>query len=675
MKNCSKCNLNFEDNIKFCGNCGSPLSIVNKIVSRTEAKIIVFEEKLKENQLNVDLLSEYAEFLYENSKYNEAISILFRILVISNKNQYANDFLFKIYQELKQYKNAIEIGEELLIQNPQNIVLIEDLIKLAIEIKDINKEFEFYNKILLVDPNNINALSKNAKILIDNNRICEATKIYSKLDSLGSLDYMVCIYSGIVKTLSGDYQNAIKNFESGLKSATLTNRDISIVRGKLFLAYCLYKTNSKLIEIERIFNSINFKTLKDTPFDNDEDIVIEIMSHILFKNLEKIGNTKNTNVEINYLIESIIDAVKPILSEKSNAIIADSYHNVAIKQKELGLNDGALDLIKKALFLNPKEIKYSDFKDEIQIIVDSKNAKHERNNETIIVIIGLIVIIGIISIRYILKYNQDEAWKYAKTTNSSNSYESYLKSYPDGKYKITADSLREEAMWLESVNSNSVEEFDKYTTTFPNGKYLTKSKKNVEELIWKKILSEQSSDLMETYLQRFPEGKYKTKVIGLIDDCNWNSIKNSNVKSAHENYLRKSPNGKYRQEASNKIEKINYTELHKNDWAIGWWESGARFIRIEDSKSCIYGSYSTMYYGTYTIEGSVLNFKAEKFIKKEYIKGQSTFNGGGISFNYNDPLKSYEKSDETPSDYTADFTIDFKNQSFELDGYVYKRSK
>ena len=67
-KRCLRCNLNYDEDKKFCKNCGSPLSIIIKTVSKVDAKKFVFEEKLKENRLDIKLLSEYAQFLFDSKE-------------------------------------------------------------------------------------------------------------------------------------------------------------------------------------------------------------------------------------------------------------------------------------------------------------------------------------------------------------------------------------------------------------------------------------------------------------------------------------------------------------------------------------------------------------------------------------------------------------------------------
>jgi len=66
MKTCKKCNISYGDDKKFCKKCGSSLTQEYNIDPKELAKKSVFEEKLKADSLNVALLLEYSQFLYNN---------------------------------------------------------------------------------------------------------------------------------------------------------------------------------------------------------------------------------------------------------------------------------------------------------------------------------------------------------------------------------------------------------------------------------------------------------------------------------------------------------------------------------------------------------------------------------------------------------------------------------
>lgn len=77
MKTCVKCNSTFADDKKFCLKCGAPLTMIHQIEPKEVAKKNVFEDRLKVDPLNIEILHEYALFLFNNQLFSEAKRTLF----------------------------------------------------------------------------------------------------------------------------------------------------------------------------------------------------------------------------------------------------------------------------------------------------------------------------------------------------------------------------------------------------------------------------------------------------------------------------------------------------------------------------------------------------------------------------------------------------------------------
>ena len=90
-----------------------------------------------------------------------------------------------------------------------------------------------------------------------------------------------------------------------------------------------------------------------------------------------------------------------------------------------------------------------------------------------VIIVPVIAVILFASIVIYKRTKENNAWELATKTNSSTSYEDYLKSYPNGKYKIKADSLFENAFWKEVNDSNFIESYRNYKIKFPNGRFIS----------------------------------------------------------------------------------------------------------------------------------------------------------------------------------------------------------
>jgi len=95
MKTCLKCNLSYDNDKNFCKKCGSPLVTEYNIGPKEVAKKSVYEDRLKIEPLNLELLHEYAQFLFNNLLFKEAINVELKILAIKEGDVIAKELLFK----------------------------------------------------------------------------------------------------------------------------------------------------------------------------------------------------------------------------------------------------------------------------------------------------------------------------------------------------------------------------------------------------------------------------------------------------------------------------------------------------------------------------------------------------------------------------------------------------
>jgi hypothetical protein len=90
-----------------------------------------------------------------------------------------------------------------------------------------------------------------------------------------------------------------------------------------------------------------------------------------------------------------------------------------------------------------------------------------------VIIVAVIAVILFASIVTYKRTKENNAWESAIKMNRSTSYEDYIKLYPNGRYKIKADSLFENAFWKEVNDSNFIESYRNYKIKFPNGRFIS----------------------------------------------------------------------------------------------------------------------------------------------------------------------------------------------------------
>jgi len=577
MKSCKKCNISYEDDKKFCKKCGSPLFTEYNIDPKEVAKKAVYEDRLKLDPLNIEILHEFAQFLFNNLLFQESISVSLKILAINESDIIAKELLFKSYLKINKFKETAEIGEQLLIEKPGDISLLENLAKLSIEIKNHDKALEYYDKILSLQPANSSALYNKALILLRKNDIKEAIEIFKVIYNKEQNDRITTIYIGIDKALNADYEASINILTPVLSENNIAKNEIDNNRGFLYLAYslCMLKVDSKIF---RWFSLINIQILKKYFHVLDEQTLAKTISFFVNNKLSIIEQTPDTKEDIDDLVKKYLIPTELYFTKNTSSIVAEIWYNIAIKQKDLGFYEEALITCKKAIDILQDDNRYKDKYKEIKKLLEDNTRKSKRKTKIIIGIISFSILIIIILIITFIKLKESNAWELAKTTNTFSSYQTYQNLYPDGKYIEEANKMQEESLWKEVLSKNTVQSYDNYISLYINGKYIKEVKDKREDVFWEEIKKQNTVGSYDLYLSQYPNGKYikifdfkeitanvygKIKYIGQIKDGKKDGIGIGIIQTNNKDW-----NGKYIGEWRNDKE---------NGYGIIVWIVGDRY--------------------------------------------------------------------------------------------------
>ena len=618
----------------------------------------------------MSVLSEYAQFLFDNERYEYANSVLLRIEAIDEKNLFAKNLLFNSYLKLKQYSDALSVGEELLLIDEKNISLIFQLAETSSALNMQEKEMSFYDKALNIEPSNIIALEKKASSLLNKNLIAEALPLFDKLHSLGQTQRLTIIYAGTSKIINKDFKTGI-----GLLHYSILNEsDVHNSRGYLFLAYALCQTNGELDYIERHFKKIRFNDLKSSPFALDEELAAKVILHIITQKINAIQSLNETGKQgINKIIQNYLVSDESYYTKTTFPTLAEAWFVIGLQQKELCLFSDAEYSFQKAFVLNTNEKKYKQHLDEALLIINKYNKK--RNiKKAILTSVVLLAIIGIVvGVNIYNKNAEVNEWETAKLHDTINSYNYYLCLYPDDTHTNIARNKIDSIMWSNALKSNTYESYKFYCDNSYNKEYLTKADSLKQLVIWNYALKNNTYETYQRYVDLFPNGRYLEKANNILETKLWSKANKDNIETTYNQYLNRFPNGRYRQIVVNRIKALYYIELHKNDWLIGIWRIKDSEFEIVDSNRLILGSYSTKYtyYGTYSIEDGVIKFKSKTRDEHVVNKTYAVQNGMGRSIVYQDGYS--EHNEETLDNSSADIKINYNNHTLEYNGQIYKK--
>ena len=498
MKTCTKCNISYADDKKFCKNCGSSLSQEYNIDPKDLAKKNVFEDKLKTEPLNIEVLHEYAQFLFNNLLFKETIPVALKILAINENDEQAKDLLFKSYVKLNMYKEASQMAAQLLESKTTDVFFLEEVANIETKLGNNAKAIEYYEVILKIQPANTKALYNKAIIFLENKELEKALDIFKELHKDGDRDRITIIYAGVDKCLSGNYEEAIQILTPCLSGKDVSLSDVNNQRGFIYLIYCLCKTQSPINKIDEWFSWLDFQILKNSLQPLDEEILAKSVREII--NIYFSNDKQDIDLNsINYAIDRYISKPSLCFTNHTKNILAEIWADVSELQKGVELFSDAQDSLKKATELSPDNTEYANKLIEATALYKKQKKRKKRKSVIITGSVFTIAVLIILSVNFYNRHKENKAWAVAEQENTYESYNVYLKKYPDNRFSEKAEYLSEEVLWKKVKEKNTLTSYDEYLDKYwkSQGRYVQDATDNKEKLLGKYAFTDKRDG--ETY--------------------------------------------------------------------------------------------------------------------------------------------------------------------------------
>jgi tetratricopeptide (TPR) repeat protein len=515
MKTCKKCDLQYDDGKKFCKKCGAPLEGEVKIESKADAKKQVFEEKLKTEPLNVKLLHEYGQFLYENKLFKEAVAICLKIIAIDESDNSAKELLFGAYLNIGEFAKAAETGEELYKPKSRDVTFLLLLANAHQQAGAFPRAVEIYDQVIALQPDNTEAAYQKALALLSQNKAEAAMPIFGRLFAGGKTDRITSIYAGIEKAVNEDHKAAIEILTPVLSDKDTQLNDLDNNRGFVYLAYSLCKTTNDVEKIDKWINLIDLDVLSDYHNSHDEITAAETIVMIFDHKLNYLQN-KGERYEIQQRINEYIKDPNSYFTEAARPVFALAWHAAAEKQESFGFYDDAVSSIKKCVELAPDNTEYATKLNEVKQTRDRINNKKKKRKVVTLTSIAALIIIAVAAYFLINRYQDNKAWSAAMEEYTPMSFQRYRVESPKGRYYDLSKVIEDSLFWEESKAKNTIEAFNSYVEKFPEGDYLEEALTMKENALWKSAMAKNSLAEFFEYISLFPKGKYISEAKGKV---------------------------------------------------------------------------------------------------------------------------------------------------------------
>ena len=449
MKTCTKCNISYDDDKKFCKKCGSPLTADKVTDPKFLARKMVFGDKLQADPLNVELLFDYATFLFENELLNESDLYSYKILNISENFTRALELLFSSLNKQEKIQEAIEIGTRLLPSSKNKIALLIHLGHLSQKIDNPVLAYGFFNDAKNLDPKNVAAAVGVAYSLEKSNRLDDSETAWFNVFKLDASNVTAQLHVAIQSARNYEYKKVIQILDP--LAGKVENPDEQFLL-YLFLSFSLFKLKIREDDITMFYDRMLefYSEEKATPYH--KSLLSELLTYLGNSALEKKNFNKAISLFENLDTLGFTNACKEGLGK--------TYFEMGLEEFETGSYADASYYFEKSLSYFSSGNEYRHKCEKLILKITTKRKKKKRR----IIIFSLMILVCILlvglSVYFFNYYSEKISWDSAKKINTPLSFSKYLNEYPSGKYINEATSLMESLLFNKKYkNPNELADF------------------------------------------------------------------------------------------------------------------------------------------------------------------------------------------------------------------------
>jgi hypothetical protein len=161
-------------------------------------------------------------------------------------------------------------------------------------------------------------------------------------------------------------------------------------------------------------------------------------------------------------------------------------------------------------------------------------------------------------------------WDIALTINTVDSYEEFIKKYPESDFTNEAKTKVEYLEWEKAVQQNVIAVYEKFMTKYPESAYINEAKEKIESLEWEKATNENNITSYRVFVNKYPESQFVTEAYKKIEYIDYEHIIKFDNKDSLLSFVSNYPTSSKLTEVINKVRskvnKGNVTYSYKTFW-------------------------------------------------------------------------------------------------------------
>lgn len=163
----------------------------------------------------------------------------------------------------------------------------------------------------------------------------------------------------------------------------------------------------------------------------------------------------------------------------------------------------------------------------------------------------------------IARIQYETAFKNAKASNSTSTFERFLRKHPEGPHTEEAKKLLEKAHFEKARRMGTIQAYRTFLLKYPKGEMADAARKEIETAEWKKAKSDNTVAAYNIFLIRFPGSQYAEEAKTArrkIELAKWEAAKATGTVESYEHFLKAFPKSEFVAEGKRRIETLDWEQ-------------------------------------------------------------------------------------------------------------------
>jgi outer membrane protein assembly factor BamD (BamD/ComL family) len=178
----------------------------------------------------------------------------------------------------------------------------------------------------------------------------------------------------------------------------------------------------------------------------------------------------------------------------------------------------------------------------------------------------------------------DESWNNSKETNTVEAYQAFIDRYPDAYFycseaKTKIKRLVDDDAWAKASSIHTIESYNEYLKSQTEGKYRSKAFEWISKIteektilpIWNQAKQKNTYQAYAEFLRNYPKSSYSKQAqenMDKIESFDWEKATRSNTIRGYQSFISKFPNSEYVEIAEKRIIDLEVDKIFDGDYGM-----------------------------------------------------------------------------------------------------------